>query len=116
MITYNKIDAVYVMYFKDPDGIPNSGDEFGTAGAIIVQDKDGNPIQGSVAGRASVTFTFDYDNNNQGGRTPGTDADVVVVAVGLSKAQWVKVEGKIIRSTQNKFSLVAPLERNYKNP
>lgn len=109
-------DAIYVMYFTDPDGTPDSGDEFGTSGAIIVEDNDGSPIQGNVGGNSSVSFTFDYDNNDQGGRIPGTDAEVVIVAIGLTKAQYVKATGYITRSTQNKFSLVAPLERNYVNP
>jgi hypothetical protein len=109
-------NAVYVMYFKDPDGVPNSGDEFGTDGAIVVQDKDGNPIQGNVNGQASITFTFDYDGNTQGGRQAGTDADVVVVAIGLDKAQYVEAEGTITRSTANSISLVASLERNFINP
>ena len=109
-------DAIYVMFFEDPDGTPNSGDEYGTSGAIVVNDKDGSPIQGSVNGQSSVTFTFDYDNNTQGGRTPGTDANVVVVAIGLAKAQYVKATGTITRSTTNSISLVAALERNYKNP
>lgn len=109
-------DAVYSMFFADPDGTANSGDEFGTSGAIVVNDKDGNPISGAINGQASVNFTFDYDGNTQGGRTAATDADVVVVAIGLQKAQYVKAEGTITRSTQNSISLVAPLERNYSNP
>ena len=109
-------NAVYTMFFKDPDGTADTGDEFGTDGAIIVNDKDDNPITGSVNGRASVSFTFDYDGNTQGGRTAGTDADVVVVAIGLDKAQYVKAEGTITRSTANSISLVSSLERNYVNP
>jgi len=108
--------AIYTMFFKDPDGTSSSGDEFGTTGAIVVNDKDGTPISGNVGGQASVNFTFDYDGNTQGGRTAATDADVVVVAIGLDKAQYVKAEGTITRSTQNSISLVAPLERNYLNP
>ena len=109
-------NAVYSMFFKDPDGTAGSGDEFGTDGAIIVQDKDGNPISGNVNGQPSISFTFDYDGNTQGGRTAGTDADVVVVAIGLDKAQYVKAEGTITRSTSNSISLVSSLERNYVNP
>ena len=86
-----------------------------TPDAIVVQDNDDNPIQGSITG-ASVGFTFDYDNNAQGGRTVGTDADIVIRAIGLSTAQFVETSGVISRATGLSFSLVAPLERNYANP
>ena len=63
-----------------------------------------------------MPFTFDYDNNTQGGRTAGTDAAVVVVAIGLNTAQYVSATGTITRATGQNISLVAPLERNYSNP
>jgi len=112
----NDPDAVFTMFFADPDGVPNSGDEFGTAGAIIVNDNTGTPIQGAVAGRSVIPFTFDYDGNTQGGRAVGTDVPVVVVAIGLSTGQYVKATATIIRSNNNSISLVSSLERNYSNP
>ena len=112
----NDPNAVYVMFFADPDATPGSGDEFGTPGAIIVNDASGDPIQGNVTGASSVTFDFDYDGNIQGGRTPATDADVVIVAIGLSAAQYVRFDGTITRATGLSFSLVSALERNYSNP
>lgn len=42
---------------------------------------------GTIPVGGVVPFTFDYDNNNQGGRTPGTNADIVVVAMGLETAE-----------------------------
>lgn len=71
---------------------------------------------GRVGGNASIQFDFDYDNNDQGGRTPGTDAGITVVAIGLETGQYVSATGTIAESTQNSVSLVAPLERNYDNP
>jgi hypothetical protein len=73
------------------------------------------PITGLVGG-ASVSYDFDYDNNSQGGRTAGTDANVVVRAIGLDVAQFIETSGTIQRSTTNNFTLVAPLERNFSNP
>lgn len=86
-----------------------------TPDAIVVNDNDGNPIQGAITG-PSATFTFDYDNNAQGGRTPVTNAAIVIRAIGLSVAQFVETSGTISRATGLSFSLVAPLERNYANP
>ena len=102
--------AVYRMFFTDANG-----SNFGDADAIIVKNKDNIDIAGNITGSA-VSFTFDYDGNNQGGRTPGTDAPVTIVAIGLSKAQYVKATGTISRSNANSFSLTAALERNYSNP
>ena len=89
---------------------------YGTATAIIVNDNDGLPITGSTSGSAGVTFTFDYDNNAQGSHTPGTDAPVTVVAIGLNTAQYVSTTSTLTRSKANNISLVSSLERNYANP
>jgi hypothetical protein len=100
--------AVYEMFF---DTTPSGN--FGTPNAITVEDGDGNPIAGSVGGVPSISWDFAYDTNNQGGRTPATDADVVVVAIGLQTAQYVRTDYTITRTTGQNISLVAALERNY---
>lgn len=83
--------------------------------ALIVNDNGGSPITGTIAG-PSASFDFDYDNNSQGGRTPATDAVILLRALGLSLAQPVQVSGTITRATGLSFSLVGALERNYSNP
>lgn len=103
----NDTDAIYRMYFT-------AG--FGTAAAILVEDKDDIAISGSVSGVATKAFSFDYDGNVQGGRSAGTDANVTIVAIGLDTGQYVKATGTIGRSNANSFSLVSALERNYTNP
>jgi hypothetical protein len=101
-------DAVYKLFFTStPDGA------FGTSNAIVVDDGDGDDIAGSVGGNSQIAFTFDYDGNSQGSRTPGTDAAVTIVAIGLSTAQYVSATATVTRSSSNIISLVAPLERNY---
>jgi hypothetical protein len=104
--------AVYRMFFTT---LPGADNDFGEANAVLVQDNSGADISGNVSG-SSVIFDFDYDGNNQGGRTPGTDADVTIVAIGLNGAQYVAATGTITRATGLNFSLVAALERNYANP
>ena len=99
-------DSIYRMFFA-------SG--FNTSSAIIVKDNSGTDISGTIGGSSSAAFDFDYDGNNQGGRTPGTDADVIVVAIGLDGAQYVSATATITRATGQNISLVAPLERNYDN-
>lgn len=99
-------NAVYRVFFANG---------YGAATAITVNDADGNPIAGNINGASSISFSFDYDGNTQGGRTPGTDAPVVAVALGLGKAQYVKAEATIGRSTANVINLVSSLERNYAN-
>lgn len=83
--------------------------------AIIVKNNAGVDITGTI-GSASVSFDFDYDGNTQGGRTPGTNAAIVLRAIGLTTGQFVESTGTITRATGQSFSLVAALERNYANP
>ncbi len=106
-------NAKYWVYFTT---LPGSSNDFGESGAVLVDDNDGVDMTGNVSGQPSISLTFDYDNNVQGGRTAGTDADVTVVAIGLSSGQYVRATGTIARSTSNTVSLVAALERNYANP
>ena len=84
-----------------------------TAGATVTLSQT---AMGKVSGNASIQFDFDYDGNTQGGRTSSSDANITVVAIGLSTGQFVTATGTIAESTQNAVSLVAPLERNYDNP
>lgn len=103
----NDSSAIYRVFFSD---------DYGTSSAILVDDNGGTDVAGNISGSSSIQFDFDYDNNVQGGRTAGTDADITVVAIGLSTGQFVSATGTIGRSTTNSISLVAPLERNYSNP
>ena len=98
----------YRMYFAD---LPGSAD-YGLTGAVTVNDADGNPIQGTISG-SSISFTFDYDGNSQGGRTPGTDADVVIVAGNAGSAKPVVATGTITESKAISISLVAEQDRAY---
>jgi hypothetical protein len=110
--TYLQSDssASYKMFFTStPSG------SFGSSSAVLVNDNTGTPITGSVNGNSSINFTFDYDNNTQGGRPSGSDASVTLIGIGLSTGQYVSTVGTIARSNANALSLVAALERNYRN-
>lgn len=111
-------DAIYRVFFLNDAAGSNTGQDFGTAKAILVNQKNGSPMSGNVSGASSVTLTYDYDGNTQrGGGSAGTVAPIVAVAIGLEDAQYVVVgdDGSlsITRSINNSASLVAPLERNY---
>ena len=93
----------------------NPAGDFGTATAVLVDDAAGTDIQGLVSS-SSVSFDYDYDGNTQGGRTPGTDADVTLVAIGLDNAQHVIATGTITQSTGISITATSALERNYSNP
>ena len=99
--------GVYVMYHADTV----TGD-YGTANAIIVKNGSNADITGTISG-ASVGFTFDYDGNNQGGRTPGTDAPVVIFALNKGVSKPVVATGTISRAKGLSFSLVAEADRAY---
>lgn len=106
----NDATAKYWVYFTT---LPGAGNDFGESGALLVDDGSGVDITGNVSAAASVQKTFNYDNNVQGGRTPGTDATITAIGIGLQTGQYVRATGTIERSTANSISLVAALERNY---
>lgn len=109
--------AVYTMFFTNDDAGDNTGRDYGTARAIIVKDSLNADITGNISAQPSVSFTYDYDGNVQrGAASAGTNAPVTIVAIGLTKAQFVITTGQITRAKGISFSLVSALERNYSNP
>jgi hypothetical protein len=103
-------DFIYRAFYKT-----NPGGNYGSANAIILNDKDGNPISGTYNG-SSVSFSFAYDSNTQGGRTAGNPAEVTLVGIGLSGGQFASVDFTITRSQGISVLLAPSQERNYKNP
>lgn len=103
--------AEYWMYFVDA-----GGNKYDDTTAICVEDENGVPISGEVQGSGEITFTFAYSTNNQGGRTPDTNASVILVAMGLDTAEWVEGAFTITETTGLEFAVTAPDERNYSNP
>lgn len=113
-----------VVFFTNPD--LNNGDtpgnEFGTAGAIIVEDSSSTDMTVSGAEATaglSKTFEFSFDTNNQGNRSGAADATpgtgITVVAIDTEKAQYNLVTGSIQRENSNIVTLAPALERNYSN-
>lgn len=96
------------MYFTDLSG----SNDYGTATAITVNDANGDPIFGTISS-ASIPFSFGYESNNQGGRTPGTDAQVTVVAGNAGSAKPVVTDYTITRATGQGISLVGEQDRSY---
>lgn len=113
--TVRKIDGTNVGTVETNQTVSVDENPIDSPDAIIVNDNSGTPIEGTIGG-PSVGFDFDYDNNVQGGRTAGTDANIVIRALGEDVAAFVEVFGTITRATGLSFSLVAPLERNFTNP
>ena len=100
--------AASVSLDKNPVGSPD---------AILVDNNSGADISASTyLGGNSDPFDYDYDNNVQGGRTAGTDAVVLLKAIGFDTGQYVEAEFTITRAVGLTFSLVSALERNYNNP
>ena len=113
----NDNDAIYKIFFTNDDAGDNTGRDFGTQDAIIINDNNGAPITGSVGTSASRDFDYDYDNNIQrGNASSGSDIPFTGVALGLGTAQYVVTTGTWTRSTSNTVNFVAALERNYSNP
>jgi hypothetical protein len=98
------------MYFTT-----NPSGNFGTNNAIIVKDKNGSDINFTTI-TGDINTSFDYTNNSQGGRTPNTDANVTVVAIGDDLAQHILVNATITKVNSMTIAVQPPLERNYSNP
>lgn len=82
---------------------------------IVVNSDVPAPVTGVAS--ADFSFTFDYSNNVQGGRTGGTDAQVVARTVGQTLAQYTQSTVQTIESaTPKTIPLSSNIERNFANP
>jgi hypothetical protein len=114
--TVRRVDGENVGTAETNQTVSVDENPFNSPDAIIVDNNAGADIAGAIGG-ASIAFDFDYNNNVQGGRTADTDANVVLKAIGLEKAQYAQVTGLVITKTTGlSFSITAALERNYSNP
>ena len=105
-------DFKFWMFFRN-----TSQDAYGTATAVLVDDKDNADITGTYSG-SPVNWSFAYTSNNQAGRAGnGTDGDqdVTVIGIGLSGGQWVKTDYKITSAIGQTISVNPAQERNYSN-
>lgn len=110
----NDTNGRYFAFFTNDDAGDNTGRDYGTSTAILIQDSDTLFLTGSTFGVSSVAFDYDYDGNTQrGGVSAGTNVPFTAVALGLDTAQYVVTTGTIVRSTANVINFVAALERNY---
>ena len=100
------------MWFKT---LPGNGNDYGENNAVTVNDALGTPLTGTVSS-GSIPFTYDYDGNVQGGRTAGTDATVVVVAVRPGSGKVRVAEATIGRAVGQTIAMVAETDRAYSNP
>lgn len=113
----NDSASIYKLFFTNDDAGDNTGRDFGTQDAIIIQSNNSQPITGSVDQSSSIAFNYDYDGNIQrGSDSSGSDVPFTGVALGLGTAQYVVVTGTWTRTTANSVNFVAALERNYSNP
>lgn len=108
-------DAEYFVFFTT--SVSPTGNDYGTSGAIIVNDAADSPMTGVVATDKNVNdqieLSYNYDGNNQRGNSTFGDVPITVVAIGLEDAQYVSTTGTIGRSKTNSVSLIPAIERNY---
>lgn len=125
VVTATDASNIDVTKIRDPDGVTvtNPADEttvsanifynpFGTTSALLIQDSTAADITGA-ANVDTVSWDFAYDGNTQGGRTAGTTANCVAVAIGLGTAQYIRQPFTITRSTGINVALNSNRERVY---
>lgn len=109
-----------VVFFTDNDGTGGNGDEFGSAGAVIVQKGQGatggdmveTDFRTALGDSSPITFEYDYDENDPG----ATNKGVTIVCITDDTGQYVQTTATLTKSNTVDASLVAGLERNYSNP
>jgi hypothetical protein len=97
----------YRLYFASTP----SGD-YATTNAVTVNDALGNAVRGTISG-SSVSFSFDYNGNSQGGRTPATNASVVLVCGNSGSAKVTVVTGTITNATTVVISAISSADPGY---
>jgi hypothetical protein len=90
---------------------PGTGNNYGEAGAITVNDADGSPITGEIAS-GTIGFDFDYDGDAAGG-TAGTDKAVTLIGIRPNASKFAVATGTLTRSKALTLSLVAEADRAY---
>jgi hypothetical protein len=103
-LIYSAPAAKATVEFIDPTA--TAGDEFGTAGAVIVNDASGVPLTFNINGASSIAWTFDYDGNTQAGRTPGQDANCVIVVTAPGHIRYTSQIFTISRNTNQNINVV----------
>lgn len=110
-----KVDGITVVDESAGDSVSLDHDPYDSPDAIVVNDNSSTPITGQITA-STIAFDFDYTNNSQGGRTPGTDADVVVIAQGRGGARWNDAYFTITAATGLTFPVNVADELVYSNP
>lgn len=105
----NAVTNKIVVFYSDFDEVASNGDEFGTTGAVIVQDSASADMVATDSTAAEVTFEYVH---------PGVGSDylVTIVCISDTTGQYVQTSSTLTRSNEVTASLVAGLERNYNNP
>ncbi len=114
-VTADKVDGINPVTEATGEAATVKENPFESPGAIIVDDNSATDIDGQIT-TGNISFDFDYTNNNQGGRTPNTDAPVIVVAIAYDGAQYTIVTYTITASTGQTIAVNAVDELNYENP
>jgi len=108
IVTFRQID---VNFSENNATIVRTGNVIGNGvGADEYLDGINIPENGEV------TFSYDYDSNTQRNRTPFTNANIRVVAVGLQTGQYASATASITRAKGQAVSVTGALERVYSNP
>jgi hypothetical protein len=89
---------------------PSTGDNYGEANAVTVQDASASNITGLIT--SSITFDFDYDGDTLGGNA-GTDKPVTLVGIRPNSSKFALATGTLTRSKTIVLSLVAETDRAY---
>jgi hypothetical protein len=86
--------------------------DYGSSGAVTVNDASGNPITGEITSGA-ISFSYDYDNDSEGGLDAATDKPVTLIGIAPNFSKFAVAEGLLEKSKTMKLGLVAEVDRAY---
>jgi hypothetical protein len=112
-------DTRGTLYFTNDDAGDDTGNDFNTSGAIIVQDNTPANVDFTGTGivASAYTFSYDYDGNVQrGAASAGDDAPCTLQMIGLAGFEIGTTEFTIARQATISVNVSANDERNYANP
>ncbi len=113
----NDPEAYIRLFFENDDAGDNTGRDYGTDTAMLINDNSGAPITFDIAGRSEIEYDFDFDENVQRGvASAATPVPYVAVASGISGALSVVARGEIERTKTNDITLVAGKQLTFSNP
>lgn len=115
--TNNLATGRLTLFFENDDTGDNTGQDFDTDTAIVMNDATPTAIDIASFTSAEMNFTYDYDVNAQRGTgSAGTVVPVKAVAINAGSSEPIVVDASLTRVDNVVIRINAIDDRNFSNP